>query len=187
MNIHSHLIRDLKNGSARAFNELYDIFADMLYHYVLDITKSPSEAKDILQETFLKIWQTKENINSDLSFKSYLYKISKNLIIDSFRKKMDSIRFENYINSDDFQDYSENNTEKKISFDEFEQSLQLAKKHLTERQLQIFELSREQGLSIPCIAKELNLSEQTVKNQLSLSLKQLRSLLSQFNTFFPFI
>lgn len=55
--------------------------------FVLNLTKSPDDAEDILQETFLRIWQTKENLSLETSFKSYLYTIAHNLIIDSFRKK----------------------------------------------------------------------------------------------------
>ncbi|MDU1892903.1 MAG: RNA polymerase sigma-70 factor [Dysgonomonas sp.] len=183
MDIHSQLVKKLKDGSYNAFNQLYEIYADLLYGFVLDLTKSPSEAKDILQETFLRIWINRENISTDYPFKAYLYKIARNLILNSFRKQMNSIAFENYISSEEYQKNADNNTEREIYFDEFYKNLEQAKSHLPDRQIQIFELSREQGMSISEIAQNLNISEQTVKNQLTLALKTLREKLSKYSLF----
>ena len=102
MNQESHisLIQGLKAGFYKDFDKLYTIYADMLYGFVLNLTKSPSDAKDILQETFLRVWQTREQLSTEMSFKSYLYAIARNLIIDSFRRQMRNMAFEEYINSD---------------------------------------------------------------------------------------
>lgn len=183
MEIHSRLIKELKNGSYEAFDQLYEIYADLLYGFTLDLTKSPSEAKDILQETFLRIWLNRNNISTGYPFKAYLYKIARNLILKSFRKQMNSIAFENYICSEEYQKNADNNIEQEIYFDEFYQHLEKAKNELPDRQRQIFELSREQGMSITEIAGDLNISEQTVKNQLTLALKALREKLSKYSTF----
>jgi len=183
MDIHFQLVKDLKDGSYNAFDQLYEIYADLLYGFVLDLTKSPSEAKDILQETFLRIWINRANISIDYPFKAYLYKIARNLILNSFRKQMNSIAFENYICSEEYQENADNNTEKEIYFDEFYKNLEKVKNELPERQKQIFELSREQGMSIAEIARDLNISEQTVKNHLTLALKTLRERLSRYSTF----
>ncbi len=183
MDIHSRLVKELKGGSYSAFDQLYEIYADLLYGYTLDLIKSPYEAKDILQETFLRIWINRDNISTEYPFKAYLYKIARNLILNSFRKQMNSIAFENYISSEEYQKNIDNNIEKEIYFDEFYQNLEKAKDALPDRQKQIFELSREQGMSITEIAKDLNISEQTVKNQLSLALKTLREKLSQYSAF----
>lgn len=188
MDIHIQLVKDLKNGSYEAFNKLYEIYADVLYIFVLNLTKSHVEAKDILQETFMRIWKNRDNISLEYSFKAFLYKIARNLIIDSFRKQMDSVAFQDYICSDEYQQNVENNTEQEIYFEDFYKSLQQAKQKLTVKQKEIFELSREQGLSISQIAQQLNLSEQTVKNQLTIALKILRSRLAKHaSVFFLFL
>ena len=176
--LHIDLIKKVKQGSYEDFTRLYFMYADLLYGFVLNLTKSPDDAEDILQETFLRIWQTKENLSLETSFKSYLYTIAHNLIIDSFRKKIDSVAFEVYIQSDAYQNYTENNTENEVYFDEFLDKLNEAKKKLSSRQLVIFELSREKGCSIKDIAEKMGVSEKTVKNQLTLALKTLKSELS---------
>jgi len=95
-NIHIKLIKGLKQGSYEDFNILYSIYADMLYGFILNLTKSPIEAQDILQDTFMRIWQTHERINLELSFKTYLYTIARNLIIDSLRRQVDNVAFDEY-------------------------------------------------------------------------------------------
>ena len=182
-NIHIKLIRGLKQGSYEDFNILYSIYADMLYGFILNLTKSPIEAQDILQDTFMRIWQTRERINLELSFKTYLYTIARNLIIDSLRRQVDNVAFDEYVCSEAFQKYAENNVEMNISFDEFQEKLYKAKEKLTQRQKEIFELSREKGYSILSIAQKLQLSEKTVKNQLTLALKVMRSELSYYFIF----
>ncbi|MDR2810759.1 MAG: RNA polymerase sigma factor [Tannerellaceae bacterium] len=177
MNQENHilLIRELRAGSCKAFNKLYALYADLLYGFILHLTKSPSEAKDILQETFLRIWQTKEHISTDASFKSYLYTIARNLMIDSFRRRLRSVAFDEYINSDAAQNYVDNGVEKEINLDEICAKLEQAKDKLTARQRQIVELNKEEGFSISDIAAQLHLSKKTVKNQLSMGMKTLRA------------
>lgn len=181
--IHIKLIKGLKLGSYEDFNILYTIYADMLYCFILKLTKSPIEAQDILQDTFMRIWQTRERINLELSFKTYLYTIAHNLIIDSLRRQVDNVVFDEYVCSEAFQKHSENNVERNINFDEFQEKLSRAKEKLTQRQKEIFELSREKGYSILSIAQKLQLSEKTVKNQLTLALKVMRSELSYYFIF----
>jgi RNA polymerase sigma-70 factor (ECF subfamily) len=132
-------------------------------------------AEDIMQETFIKLWINRENIDMSLSFKSYLFKISKHKIIDEFRKRTNSPVFEDYmVYCDQLCADSNDNIEQKIDFDYFQQQLNTAKTKLTSRQQEIFELSKEEGLTSSEIAKRLNISEQTVYNILSSAMKVLR-------------
>lgn len=153
-NLHVKLIKKIKQGSYEDFTRLYFIYAHLLYGFILKLTKDPNDAEDILQETFLRIWQTKENLSLEISFKSYLYTIAHNLIIDSFRKKIDSVEFEVYIQSDAYQNYTENDTENKVYFDEFLDKLNEAKKKLSSKQLAIFELSREKDVRLKILPKK---------------------------------
>ncbi|MDR1526000.1 MAG: RNA polymerase sigma-70 factor [Tannerella sp.] len=181
--VHLSLIEGLKSGSYEDFDKLYTIYSDMLYRFVLNLTKSAQDAEDILQETFLRVWQTRAHLSVEKSFKSYIYTIARNLIMDSFRNRMKSVAFEEYICSEAYQSYTDDCVNKEVDFNEFMEKFEKAKKKLTHRQRQIFELSRERELSISAIAEKLNLSEKTVKNQLSLTMKVLREELSYYYLF----
>lgn len=172
-------IKELQEGSHKAFNAIYDMYADKLYGFSLAHTKSPQLSKDIVQETFLKLWNSRKSISTEGSLQSLLFTISKNKIIDLFRSQINKVDFEMYIEFIEVGEFDGNEIENKLNYDDFLDALKVSKKLLSERQLEIFELSREKGKSIKDIASELELSEQTVKNQLTSSLKKIRFQMSK--------
>ncbi|MEA4984319.1 ECF RNA polymerase sigma factor SigL [bioreactor metagenome] len=176
-------IRELKNDSHKAFNAIYDMYADKLYAFALAHTKSRQMSEDIVQDTFLKLWKIRKTINTEGSLQSLLFKISKNKIIDMFRSQINKVEFELYLSYMEENSNAEAEAERRLYYDDFYKALQLSKEQLSERQLEIFEMSREEGKSIEEIASELNLSEQTVKNQISSSLKKIRSQILKYSIF----
>lgn len=172
---HSMLIRQLREGSREAFTKLYMIYSDQLYGFVLKLTKSPADAEDILQETFLRIWNSRTQLQPDAMFKAYLFKISYHLVIDSFRKQIYAVDFESFINSEHYQKAAEDGTEQQLNMDDFRKLIAQSVSRLTPRQQEIFHLSREQELSAKEISERLGISEKTVNNQLSLILSILKA------------
>lgn len=183
-NLDSLYIKELKNDSHKAFNHLYDSYSDNLYGFVLLHTKSPLIAEEIVQDTFLKIWTMRHNLTIEGSFKSLLFTIAKNQIIDSFRRQINKTEFVNFIEYCENEKLTHNSVEADIYFEDFCEKLNIAKKILPEKQCLIFELSREKGLDTKTIATELGVSEQTVKNQLTTALKVLREKLKEYNFLF---
>ena len=76
--------------------------------------------------------------------------------------------------SDNLQISNPSSAEQKIDFDLFVGRLNKAKEKLTSRQKEIFELSKEMGLTSPQISDKLNISEQTIYNQLSTAIRILK-------------
>lgn len=177
-------IKELRNGSYKAFNVLYEMYADRLYSFAFAHTKSRELSNDIVQETFLKLWLKRETISVEGSFQSFLFTITYNKLIDTFRSQINKIEFEDYIVYLDNNKLSESKTDQQLMYDDFLNALKVCKSSLTNRQLEIFELSREKGKSIEQIANGLNISEQTVKNQLTSALKILRTELYRYNIIF---
>lgn len=95
--IHRNTIEKLKRGSYEAFDTLYDMYADSLYGFALLHTKSSVQAEDIVQETFLKLWNMRTSLSVEGSFKSMLFTIAKNHVIDVFRQQINRPDFEDYI------------------------------------------------------------------------------------------
>jgi len=177
-------IRELQKGSHKAFNAIYDMYADKLYGFALAHTKSPQMSEDIVQETFLKLWNNRKSISENGSLQSLMFTILKNKMIDTFRSQINKVEFEIYVEYIEDVSTSNNEIEQKLFYDDFLKALRLSKKLLSERQLEIFELSREKGNSIEEIACRLQLSEQTVKNQLTTSLKKIRSQILKYSLLF---
>lgn len=184
ISIHSDIIKRLRKGSYEAFDALYDLYADSLYGFVLLHTKSVTEAEDIMQDTFLKLWNMRSSVSDTGSFKTMLFTIARNRIIDAFRRQINRQNFEDYIQFCEEEQLLDNTTEEKIYYEDFLDKLALAKNKLTTAQRRVFEMSREEGMSNKDIAAFSNVSEQTVKNQLSSALKVLREELRKYNFFF---
>lgn len=79
-------INGLIAGSYKDFTSLYEIYAPQLYAFIFKLTRSKIHSKDILQETFISIWVHRKQTNPDLSFKSYLFTIARNLVLNDFGK-----------------------------------------------------------------------------------------------------
>jgi RNA polymerase sigma-70 factor (ECF subfamily) len=180
----SKYIAELKKGSHKAFDYFYNTYSDHLYGFVLLHTKSPLTAEEIVQDVFIKIWTSRYLLRAEGSFKALLFTIAKNRIIDSFRRQINKIEFINIADYYENENYACNSVEMDIFHDEFLKKLELAKKKLSPKQCLIFELNRERGLDIKTISKKLEISEQTVKNQLLSALKTLRSKLEKYNFLF---
>ena len=77
----------LKNDSANAFDDLFRMYGQKLFLFSRGFLKDPDDAKEIVQNVFVKIWENRANIDEFQSFKSYLFSIAYNSIITEFRKK----------------------------------------------------------------------------------------------------
>lgn len=172
-------ILQLQNGSNEAFESLYYTYSPRLYGFVYNLTRSADMADEVVQETFIKIWENRSHILPDYSFKSYLFMIARNHVINVFRKQTLISTLEECDALQDNISFSENDTDKLAELNELKAYIEKAKSHLTPRQREIFELSKEKGLSNQQIADKLKISNQSVKNQLSTSLHILQS---HFNT-----
>lgn len=176
------LIQELKEGSRKAFDTIYQIYAKRLFAYCYQFTKTREDAEEIVQDVFVQLWLKRKLIRQTETLRSLLFIMSKNNLINAYRARLNSPVFEDYIL------YREKNSVSDASYaleyDEFVIRLRKALKQLTTTQQKVIELSRFQGLSNQEIAVELSLSEQTVKNQLSVGLKSLRHILGDYFTMF---
>ena len=174
-------IKELRKGSHKAFNAIYDMYADKLYGFAFSHTKSREMANDIVQDTFMKLWTMHETISTDGSLQSLLFTMSYHKMIDMFRSQINKVEFEDYIEYCENLDLGDNIIEKKLFYDDFLKALKMCKNLLPHRQLEIFEMSRENGKTIEEIAMSLRINEQTVKNQLTSAMKTLRTELAKYS------
>ena len=165
----------LQKGSYSDFNKLYDLYTDRLYGFAYNLTHSSEMAEEIVQEVFLKIWQMREHLSPEYSFRSFLFTIAKNKFLNDLRNRLTLLSYDEYITQlDDATERGENSTESEFNFNELNEQVLQSKDKLSKRQKMIFEMSKEEGLSNQEIALKLGISEQSVRNQLSSALKVLR-------------
>ncbi len=166
----SLLVQELSKGNILAFNALFREYSGRLYRFALGYLKSQEEAEELVQEVFTIIWEKRSGLKEDLSFKSYLFTISFNIIRKHFRTKSHMTEYlKSGINNE-----SDIQTSQKINYDSLYQFIANLVDQLPERRKLIFIKSRFEGLSVIEIAEELNISHKTVENQLTDALKYIR-------------
>ncbi len=180
MNKEQEHIEGLIKGCYHDFTLLYEMYSPRLYAFVFSLCHSESISKDIVQEAFIKIWEQRSTLNAELSFQSFLFTIAKNRLLNEFRKEINHLvpLDESIIAPEKIQ--IENNAEQNISIDEFNRQLIEAKKELTPRQRELFELNKEKGISVTEIAKRTNISEQSIRNQISSATQILRKKMNKY-------
>ena len=93
-NILKSYIKELRGGSHKAFNAIYDMYADKLYSFALAHTKSQETAGAIVQETFLRLWTVRDSLSVDGSLQSFLFTIDNHRLIDLFRNQINKTAME---------------------------------------------------------------------------------------------
>lgn len=165
------LIKELKSGSSTAFTFLFKTYYKLLYAYCISLTKDKNISDDIVQNTFLKIWNNKHKLQIHTSLKSYLYKSVYNSFIDvqSKNKKTDRISDIILINT-------LSNTIKQDDAILKEKIILLDKAidDLPTKCKKVFLLNKKEGYTYQEIANILNISEKTVENHMGNALKKIR-------------
>lgn len=156
----------------RAFAEIYRRYKGVLFLHAYRMLGDQEEAKDILQELFTTLWLNRKEIKPHTSFSSYLYKALRNRIFDVMsHKKVE----QKYVNSlADFIEKGEWVTDQQVRERELTELIEQEVSLLPTRMREVFEMSRNTGLSYKEIAQELQISDKTVKKQVSNAIHILR-------------
>jgi len=175
------LIILLKKDDQPAFTEIYNRYAESLAGFAASKLYSLDDARDIIHDLFVKLWESRDEVYITSNLKSYLFSIVRHRIIDKIRKNITREEYASMAQSLIVSGHD--SADKQVEAKELQQTIEKSLSQLPPRVKEIYKLSRDEGLSNHEIAEKLNLSEQTVKNQLSAALKHLRSSLSNINLF----
>jgi len=171
--LNTELVKLFSKGDMAAFDAIYYKYCQKLHAFVMMYLKLEEDAEEIVQEVFVKIWQSRSKVDVNASFESYLFTIAYNTTMSLLRKRMSETKSREYLKSLQQISTSEEIIED-IYVQELNQKVQSIVDQLTPRQKEIYLLSREEGLTHGEIAKKLNISESTVNNHLVTILKYLK-------------
>ena len=151
-------------GNRSAFTTLYTAYLGQLYRYTFLFTKSKDEAEEILQEVFIRIWENREKMTGIDSLKDYLFRMTKNKLLDHIRHLQ--IRQKVLSEIKRTRDISTPSTSDQSAYQEYYRVVQRAIEKLPPKRKLIFRLTIENGLSQDEIAAQLHISKSVVKKQL---------------------
>lgn len=171
-------IEGVKNGDMAAFDLVYRAYSKRLYRFVYGIIKTEIDAEEIVQEVFVKIWESHEKIDNFALFDSYLFTIAYNSTISLIRKKLSEKKYIQYIKSLQIPP-QQKSAEINSDFEILSEKVNGLIGKLPPRQKEVFMLHRENELTYRQIAEKLDISVNTVENHMSKALKFLRNNLNK--------
>ncbi|MDR2927983.1 MAG: RNA polymerase sigma-70 factor [Cytophagaceae bacterium] len=173
-------INELKAGKHETYERMFAGFYVSLCSYACSILKDSEEAEDVVQKTFCLLWDRRNDIEIRTSVKSYLYRIVHNECMNRMRRiKIRSQHDRIYADSKDEQT---NSTEENYLGLELDAVIRKAIDTLPPRCREVFVKSRMEQLSYSEIAEAMNISANTVENQMAKALRTLREILKEYMT-----
>jgi RNA polymerase sigma-70 factor (family 1) len=167
------LLALFRAGDQTAFRQLFNHYYVSILFYAEQITAAKTEAEDIVQEIFCKLWQHRASFNSLLHIKSFLYKSTRFACIDHLRQLQSrDKRYELLLQK--AEDESLQNSA--MIEEELYRAILAEIDQLPEKHRVILRLKFIDNLDYADIATQLGLPEATVRKQKQRALEQLRTL-----------
>jgi len=169
-------IAALRRGEKKAYEEIYTEFFGVLYHLCLQYLHQEKVAEEIVQDTFLKLWEIRETLNEQINVRSFLYTITKNNCLNYLRNQKISLQHQENMKYLEMQ-FNYEALEKQgnyIQFEELRNKIDDAISKLPEEVIETFRLSRFEELSYKEIADQQGISIKTVEARISKALRILR-------------
>jgi RNA polymerase sigma-70 factor (ECF subfamily) len=173
------LLQQLSEGDVAALKLIVRSYYPILCKFAQQFLPDSSLAEDIVQETFIKLWQNEGSFDSLLKLKSFLYTVTRNGCLNLQRgrereedKHQKSVVFQSTTGEEEDAVYDEITRLERLS------QINAIVQQMPVRMQRVFLLSFQQGLSINEIAAKMNISVKTVRNQKYKSLVLLRTRLT---------
>ncbi|RKE03120.1 RNA polymerase sigma factor [Marinifilum flexuosum] len=154
------------------YNKSVDKYADGMFRFILKNIKDEDKARDIVQDSFEKLWRNIENVNYQ-KVKSYLFTTAYHTMIDLIRKEKRKEDFENV----DVKEYSHSE-----QYSDLKEVLNIALEKLSDIQRSVILLRDYEGYSYAEIAKITDLNESQVKVYIYRARKNLKSFIGSIET-----
>ena len=171
-------IKALNEGNHLAYVQLFDRWYEPLCRYAFTILRDMDDAEDVVQKTLCKLWDQRENLSIKSSINSYLYRIVHNESLNAVHQK--TSHQEHNLNYISMMNEVDDSVVETVTANDLQLSIDKALATLPPQCRRVFEMSRMDQLSYSEIAKELNISTNTVENHVSKALKILRVELKEF-------
>ncbi|RQP18919.1 MAG: sigma-70 family RNA polymerase sigma factor [Parapedobacter sp.] len=158
------LVSRLKNGDKTAFEQIYHLHKIALAANLLRILKSPEVVEDILQQLFMTLWETRQNIDPDRPIAAYLYRIGRNLATDIFRRALRDKNLRLQLLPSIARSYT--HIEESIDEEENKSLLYSVLDKLPPKRRQVFVLCKIENKSYRDVGEMLDISENTVNDHI---------------------
>lgn len=172
------LISSLKSGNEKAFVLLYEKYWEKLYFVAYQHTQSVQESEDLIHEVFMDLWKNRKKIQIKKEVSTYIFTALKYKIFRMYDAKAVRRKYAEKIQKMGIVPL--NTTERTLSFNELYHLIEQEINKLPERCRIVFQMRRMENLSIEEIAEKLEISPNTVHNQITKASKVLKINLKEY-------
>lgn len=171
MSSEKKLLHSISKADESAFEVLFNTHKNDVYNIAYKFTHCNILAEEIVQESFMIIWQRREKLSDIDNFKAYLITIAKHIIYKSLKEKAKKI----ITGATDENTATPSNAETILIEKEYDNILQKAVSRLPKQQQKVYLLVKENGLKREEVANILNVAPDTVKFHLAQAMKSIRA------------
>ncbi|TKG89207.1 RNA polymerase sigma-70 factor [Puteibacter caeruleilacunae] len=168
----------VKKGDQDAFRFLFDSYFADLCKFLQMYLSDPFVSEEIALDLFSNLWEKRDNLKIESSFKGYLFQSAKYKAISHLRKKRKEIYME--LDVQELQENVKENNPSHVEIDELREIIKDAINRLPEKSRMIYQMAREENLSHKQIAEKLGLTPKTVENHVGIALRKLRASLKPY-------
>jgi len=173
------LVKLLIEGNGVAFEKLYSLYSERLLAYLIKLLKSEDIACEVLQDVFIKLWHNRQQLNSEQSFRSYLFRIAENCVYDFFRKAARDKKLQAVLIHSTCKAY--NPIEKSLLMKEESRLLQEAIDALPSKRREVFQLVKMEERSYEEVSLMLHVSTSTINDHIVKATKFIRENLERYH------
>lgn len=165
-------IEALSRGKPEAFELIFFHFFPKVKFFISGLIKNETEAEDLAQDVFVKIWTKRESLATISNLNAYIYRMARNIVYDYLEKEF---LHENFVFDQEKKITTEQADITEVIYaQELEALVQIAIRKMPPQRRIIYEMSRQQGLSNEEISQQLSISKRTVEAHLFAALSNIR-------------
>lgn len=166
------LFEAMKKGSESAFTTLYEKYWERAYFVAYQHTRSEHESEDLVHDVFMDLWKNRQTIAIKKEISTYIFTALKYKIFRMYDAKAVRTKYSDMVKNEKTDNL--NTTERTLSFNELYGLIEQEIEQLPEKCRIIFKMRRLENLSIDEIAQKLDISTNTVNNQITKASKNLK-------------
>jgi RNA polymerase sigma-70 factor (ECF subfamily) len=175
-------IPSLRKGEKKAFEEIYREFYGMIFHLCLQYLNDERISEELVQDTFMKLWEVRQGLGDNDNIRNFLYTITKNNCLNYLRNQKVILRHKDYVRYQEarFHYDSLSKLGNYLEYEELKEKIDTAIQKLPSEIQETFVYSRHKNLKYKEIAMAQEISVKTVEARISKALRILREALSDY-------
>lgn len=163
----------VKQGDGHAFKMLFDRYWEKLYLYAFNRLRSEADAQDVVQEVMINLWARRAGIQIETTIAAYLHAAVQYEVLAHLSRAIKTASRKEEIERNILPEFTRQLDP--LQLKELLALVETEVSRLPEKMQQVYRLKQEENLSVKEIALRLNVSEQTVRNQLNTGFQKLRT------------